>query len=411
MLPSDVALLDLGKILGIVIEEGSLVSHVAIIAKSLGIPAITEVHYAAGLVRSGEHVLLQADAGKVIVNPTAEDVAAHEKQTRRSRGAETSGRKAATAHTPCRTADGEPVTLDANVGSLREVEEALAAGADGIGLLRSEFFYLACQKRPTEEIETAFYRDVLRAMHGRPVTIRLLDLGADKSLPYLHLPKEENPQLGIRGVRMLLHSPELLHHHLRNILQASDTGPVRILVPFVATLRDLDRIQAEIQAICREERVPRQRFRLGIMVELPAVAMDVTPFLPQVDFLSVGTNDLVQYTFAASREDRHLEEYRYAHHPVILRLIHGVAEAARVQGKPVTVCGEMASDPALAPLLVGLGIRTLSMNAGALGAVRARIRKESLPALQQLAREALGASRAEQIPPLLQKPRPAGEPT
>jgi phosphoenolpyruvate-protein phosphotransferase (PTS system enzyme I) len=403
MLPSDIALLDLDKILGLVIEEGSRVSHVAIIAKSLGIPALTSVPHASALVRSGDTVLLNADTGKAIVHPDADDLAWYEKSHKQRPATARAGRKPGGETAPCQTSDGKQVTLEANVGSLREVEEALAAGADGIGLLRSEFFYMSCQEMPDVDAETAFYRDALRAMRKRPVTIRLLDIGADKSLSYLQLPKEENPQLGIRGVRLLLRTPDLLHRHLLSILRASDSGPVRLLLPFIATMNDLDRILAATQELCQQERIPRARFHVGIMVEVPAVALDTDPFLAKVDFLSIGTNDLVQYMFAASREDSHLEEYRLAHHPAILRLIHGVADAAKAHGKPVSVCGEMASDPSMALLLVGLGIRTLSLQASALHPVRASIQKQTLPALEKLAREALEMDQAEQVLDLLKK--------
>lgn len=407
MLPSDVALLDLDKILGIVIEEGSRVSHVAIIAKSLGIPALTEVQHASGLIRSGEIVLLQADAGRLIANPDANDLAAHEKARKARPAAAHAARKPAGESAPCQTSDGARVTLEANVGSLREVEEALAAGADGIGLLRSEFFYMSCPETPTVDAETSFYREALRAMRKRHVTIRLLDIGADKALPYLQLPKEEDPQLGIRGVRLLLRTPELLHRHLLSILRATDSGPVRVLIPFIATMDDLDQVLAVIHELCRKERIPRERFHVGIMVEIPAVALDTDPFLAKVDFLSIGTNDLVQYMFAASREDSHLEEYRLAHHPAILRLIHAVAGAAKAHGKSVSVCGEMAADPALALLLVGLGVRTLSMQASALRPVRASIQKQSFAALEELARGALEMSSADQVSGLLKKLRTA----
>ena len=405
MLPSDVALLDLNKILGIVIEEGSRVSHVAIIAKSLGIPAITEVPHASRLVRSGDSVLLNADTGKTIVNPDADDLAWYEKTRKQRPAAPHAARPPAGGTAPCRTSDGVQVALEANVGSLHEIEEALAAGADAIGLLRSEFFYMSSREMPTAEAETAFYRDALRAMRKRPVTIRLLDIGADKALSYIQLPKEENPQLGIRGVRMLLRMPDLLHRHLLSILRASDTGPVRVLLPFIATMEDLDRILAVIQELCQKERIPRTRFHVGIMVEIPAVAIDTDPFMEKVDFLSIGTNDLVQYMFAASREDSHLEEYRLAHHPAILRMIHAVASATKAHGKSVSVCGEMASDPSLALLLVGLGVRTLSLQAAALPLVRASIQKQTFPALEELARKALEMERAGQVMGLLKKMR------
>ncbi|MEI6211101.1 MAG: phosphoenolpyruvate--protein phosphotransferase [bacterium] len=405
MLPSDIALLDLDKILGIIIEEGSRVSHVAIIAKSLGIPALTEVSGAATRIHPGDTVLFHADAGRVIVHPDGNDLAWYEKARKTRPLTAHASRQPAQAHEPCQTRDGTRITLEANIGALREVKEALAAGADGIGLLRSEFFYMSCPELPSLEAETAFYRDVLHAMRKRPVTIRLLDIGADKPLSCLPLPKEENPQLGIRGVRLLLRTPELLRRHLLAILRASESGPVRILLPFIATMRDLERILAVVEELCRQEHIPRKRFHVGIMVETPAVAMNPDPFLNRADFLSIGTNDLVQYMFAASREERQLEEYRQAYHPVILRLIHAVVGAARAHGKPASVCGEMASDPAMALLLIGLGIRTLSLQANALAPVRATIRLHSMATVEKLAHDALEMERSEQVLALLEKIR------
>jgi phosphoenolpyruvate-protein phosphotransferase (PTS system enzyme I) len=401
MLPSDVALLELGKVLGIVIEEGSRVSHVAIIAKSLGIPALTEVRQATAQIRSGDTVLVDG-TGRLLVHPDAADLAWYEDARQgRSLAAHVAERPAG-AIPPCQTADGVRIALEANVGSLREAEEALACGAEGIGLLRSEFFYMSCRQVPTVREEARFYRDVLAAMRGRPVTIRLLDLGADKCLPYLKMPREENPQLGTRGVRALLRMPELLQRHVSTVLRASDDGPVRILLPFVSTLTDLQRVLEVIHESCRSDRIARERFQVGLMVEVPAVALGLKPFLQDLDFFSIGTNDLVQYVFAASREDSHLEEYCLVHHPTMLRLIRSVASTAHTENKPVSVCGEIASDPALAPLLVGLGIDSLSVYPAAVPLVRETIRRHSHPTLTRLAHRALRVADAASVLALLE---------
>jgi phosphotransferase system enzyme I (PtsI) len=397
MLPSDVGLLDLNKVLGMVIEEGSRVSHVSIIARSLGIPAITEATHATRLVRSGDIVLLNADEGLALVHPDDADVSAYQRRRRKQRPAGAGHRARAVPASPCQTSDGLRVGIEANVGSVAEARLAVAAGAEGIGLLRSEFFYLSSPRMPTAEEETAFYRKVLRAMRKRPTTIRLLDLGADKTLPYLQIAREDNPQLGMRGTRLLLDSPELMLRHITSILRVGDAGPIRLLIPFVATLADLERVLEAIDAVCRQEQVPREQFQVGIMVEIPSVAMDVGPFLPRVDFLSIGTNDLVQYVFAANREDRRLESYRIPHHPIVLRLIHAVTTAARKQNKPVSVCGEMASDPVLAPVLVGLGVNALSMQASAIRAVHAGIGRHSRATLERIASQALQAGSADQV--------------
>jgi len=401
LLPSDIALLELSKILGIVIEEGSKVSHVAIIAKSLGIPALTKVVGSMTVIRSGDSVMVDAHEGIVLVNPDPHDLDRYEHTRKHHEAHALSSRGIPSEFPPCRTTDGVDVTLEANAGSLREVEDALAAGADGVGLLRTEFFYMACPKLPTVAEESAFYRHVVRAMRPRPVTIRLLDLGADKTVSYLKLPEEANPQLGVRGVRLLNRSPELLRHHLVSVLRASATGPIRVLLPFVATLADLDRVLGVLDELCHAEHITREHIRVGIMVEVPSVALGVKPFLDRVDFLSIGTNDLMQYVFAASREDSDLDEYRQSHHPTILRLVHSIAAVARSNRKPVSVCGELASDPLIAPLLVGLGVRALSMQTAALAAVRDSIRRHSARELGELAHRALRANRTEDISELL----------
>jgi phosphotransferase system enzyme I (PtsI) len=397
MLPSDVALLELGKVLGIVLEEGSRVSHVAIIARSLAIPALTEVAQATRLVRSGDTVLLDADAGQLVVHPSADDVARYE-GSRRGRPSVTRGIGASAGKIlPCATADGVRVVLEANVGSVREAEEAWACGAEGVGLLRSEFFYMSSRQMPTAEAEERFYHEVVETMCPRPVTVRLLDVGADKSPPYLAMPREQNPQLGARGVRALLRMPELLRRHVSAVLRAGTAGPVRVLLPFVSTVADLDRMLEVIRAGCCQDRISRASFQIGLMVEVPAVALGLSRFVDRVDFLSIGTNDLVQYMFAASREDAHVEEYCIAHHPVMLQLIRTVARAADAANKPVSVCGEIASDPMLALVLVGLGVRSLSVHPTALGPVRENLRRYSSETLAQMARRCLRATSAAEV--------------
>jgi phosphoenolpyruvate-protein kinase (PTS system EI component) len=290
----------------------------------------------------------------------------------------------------CFTKDGISVRLEANAGSLLEVKEALRCGADGIGLLRTELFYLSLNRLPTVDEETSYYKSILALCKDKPLTIRMLDAGADKTLPYLGFPHEENPYLGIRGVRFLLEHPDILNNHLTSILRACADGcSVRILIPFVSLPQEVDAIAGALQDIGKKEGVARSGYSLGIMVEVPAVVVSLRQFLDKVDFLSIGTNDLVQYAFAASRENSRLEQYRTASLHVLLELISQVVNANDKYKRDITVCGEVASDPALAPFLIGLGVRTLSMQTSALQSVCKEIEKRSHGELVKMAKEFL----------------------
>ncbi|HMD67939.1 MAG TPA: phosphoenolpyruvate--protein phosphotransferase [Chitinivibrionales bacterium] len=387
LLPSDVALLDLGKIVGIIIETGSTVSHVSIIAKSLGIPALINVPGALSLVRSGTPLIVDGHEGRAIVSPSPATEARYRKkllavpQPLVCRPSKT--RK-------CLTKDGIAVRLEANAGSLLEAKEALKAGAEGIGLLRSELFYLSLKKLPTVDEESFYYESIIALCNNKPVTIRLLDTGADKTLPYLAPQREENPYLGVRGVRFLLENPVLLENHLTSILRAcARGGNVRILIPFVSLPSEVDAIDQALHRIGKREGVARSRYSLGIMVEVPAAVVSLRSFLDKVDFLSIGTNDLVQYAFAASRENSRLEQYRTGSFRVLLALVKQAMGANEHHRRDVSVCGEVASDPARAPYLVGLGIRALSMHTSAISPVCREIEKKSVHEMEKMARECI----------------------
>ena len=386
LLPSDIALVDLKKITGIVIENGSTVSHVSIIAKSLGVPALINVPGILALARPESPLILDCYDSKLIIRPSPQTTSRYQKKLSASPDEAARGRRTK----QCSTKDGVAVRLEANAGSLQEVREALKAGAEGIGLLRTELFYLSLNRLPTVEEEAGYYREILALCREKPLTIRLLDTGADKTLPYLNTSRDENPYLGVRGVRFLLHHPDILNNHLTSILRAcKDGGAVRILVPFVSLPHEVDVIAEALLRLGKKEGVSRSRYSFGIMVEVPAVAVSPGSFLDKVDFLSIGTNDLVQYAFAASRENSRLEEYRAGSFPVLLRLIKYIVDANAASRKEISVCGEVASDPALAPYLIGLGIRSLSMQAGSLTDICREIEKKSFGELEKMAREYL----------------------
>jgi phosphoenolpyruvate-protein phosphotransferase len=388
LLPSDLALLDYDKLLGILIEEGSSVSHVAIIAKALGIPAMIKLPGLSAVVRARDTVILDAMKGVVIVNPSESAIASYV----HAEADLTSAKRISYRHgkiAECATTDGVTVALEANIGSLKEAHEALECGATGIGLLRSELFYISRPEKPTIGEESDFYASILALFKDRPVTVRLLDLGADKNIPYLRSFPEENPQLGTRGIRYLLRNRPLFHDHVRAVLRASGRGCLKILVPFVAVEDDIVRTLAEIKSVCDEEHAGRPPPGLGIMVEIPSAALALGRLWPHIDFINVGTNDLAQYLFAASREDGNLEAYRQVSHPVILKLIAQCAASGRRVGKSVSVCGELAAAPGRALLLVGLGIRTLSMQPSSIPEVRKVINASSLKELRKMAKKAL----------------------
>ncbi len=403
LLPSDVALLDFKKIEGIIIEEGSRLSHVAVISKSLGIAVITKTPGAAALIRSGDKVIIDGYTGKVIIHPQAAELSSYREKREHFIAKTRPSILRAQASKLCRTKDGRRVRLEANIGSEKEAREAISYGAEGVGLLRSELFYMSLAHQPTVDQEREFYKKIAGIMKQRQITIRALDLGADKSLPFLKTYEEDNPQLGIRGVRYLLRNRELFYNHLSSIIPLCKTAPVRIILPFVSTVEDLDRALRMIERICREQQVEREIVQVGMMVEIPAVALCLPSFLSRVDFLNIGTNDLVQYLFAASREDSDLEEYRQNTHPVILRLVRNIARVAALRGKEVSICGEIAGEPLSAALLVGSGINSLSMQPSSIPVVKEALGRWCYCDLKKLAKKAALLESSSKIEQLLEE--------
>jgi phosphotransferase system enzyme I (PtsI) len=289
------------------------------------------------------------------------------------------------------------VDLEANVGSIKEAEEAVANGAVGIGLLRTELFYMSCSRLPTIEEEYDFYASLASIVKKRPITIRLLDLGADKYLSYLGPFKEQNPQLGVRGIRYLLKNRDIFERHLQSIVRASKLGHIKILAPFVTSLNDVLQTLEMIDRICLRENVRRDSLRVGIMIEIPSTALSINAFLPKIDFVTIGTNDLVQYIFAASREDGNVEDYRQNLHPIIIRMLANIVLSANRYKKGVSICGEIASNPFIAPLLIGLGFRSLSMQPASIPLVRRAITQYSSEDLKKLFKKVRRANDMEQV--------------
>jgi phosphotransferase system enzyme I (PtsI) len=393
LLPSDLAQIDVTCLLGVALDEVSALSHVAIMLRSLGIPAVGNAPGLAATIRSGDPLLIDAEKGLLVINPQPADIAVLDAFRERQRLSLTSEPQSG-GHA---TADGVPILLAANAGSLAEVAEAMRLRADGIGLLRSEMFYMSKTALPTVEEEERFYRDILALLAGQPLVVRLLDISAEKRVPYLLMRREENPQLGVRGLRYLFEHRDLLERQCAALAALAGGEKPGVLIPFVTTPSEIGRVLAIIEEDLRRAGKKRSDLQVGIMVEIPAAALDITPFLRGIDFVSIGTNDLVQYLFAASREERMLDRYRCPVHPVVLRLVGSIVAACEKAGKGLTVCGDMSSDPFSALLLVGLGVRSLSLQPHAISAVDTLLRSVSLDVLKGIAAKALEAGTVEEV--------------
>ena len=385
LLPSQLMGLPKGRLAGLCTAAGGPTSHVAIIAAALGLPTVVAAGEAILSVADGATVVLDATAGRLIADPEPALI-----EQARSRLAASLARSAANADpmSECRTADGTKVDLFANLGSAAEAAAAVAAGAEGCGLLRTEFLFLDRREAPSEEEQRSAYQEIADALGGRPLVVRTLDVGGDKQLPYLAIPHEENPALGLRGVRTSLWRPDLLDEQLRAILRVRPPGRCRIMVPMVASVAELRAVRSRAETLAAQLGTAGE-LRLGVMVETPAAAMLTDRLAADADFFSIGTNDLTQYALAVDRGNPLLASQVDAFHPAVLRLI-----AATVNGageRPVGVCGGLASDPLGALVLIGLGIRQLSVAPPVVGALKGRIGSVTIAACRAAAEAALTA--------------------
>ncbi|MCL2347194.1 MAG: phosphoenolpyruvate--protein phosphotransferase [Planctomycetaceae bacterium] len=397
--PADTALFPKERLLGIVSETGGVTSHVAILARSLGIPAVVGVQGAMKQLECGKTVLLDGCEGRVVLNPSETTQTIWEEK--RKRHQEKMARLMQGIHLPTVTLDGFSVRLLANICNAREAETANQFGADGIGLFRTEFLYMNSDRCPDEDRQYEDYRCLLDAMHGNTVTIRTLDIGGDKPLSYVNFPKEVNPFLGWRACRMYAADPELILSQLRAILRASVHGNVRIMFPMISSCEeasqmlewvDVAKSQLRSRRITFEEKVP-----LGIMIETPAAAIMSEELLELFDFGSIGSNDLTQYTLAVDRGNERVASLYDPFHPAVLRLIDQTVRAGRTCGKNVGICGELASHPGAIPFLVGIGMEQLSMTPSAIPVAKSMICKSDSRRLAVLAAEILRLSSASEV--------------
>lgn len=383
--PSEIGRLQAQGVLGIVTSGGSTLSHASILARSLHLPLIVNAPQALGTVNDGDVLLIDGSTGEVVIEPNADDLRAYRARLREEKRERKQLRRL--RREPSKTLDGVDIRLYANAESREDVAEAHAIGAAGVGLYRTEFLFLQGREIPDEEAQFRAYRDLVLGMTGRTVTIRTLDIGADKAdSTGLALRNEPNPALGLRGVRLSMARTGLLETQLRAIVRASGYGPVRILVPMVsgreeivAVRRLLVRVQ---QDLAREGFETAERIALGAMIEVPSAAIALPVFARDLDFVSIGTNDLVQYLLAADRNNDALGELYSPLHPAVLRLVHSVVRIARGRGMPASVCGEIAGDARFTPLLLALGLEELSLHPSPLLEVRRAIRALDLGKLR-----------------------------
>lgn len=402
--PADTALLDPKAVAGFATVLGGAESHTAIMARSLGLPAVLGVGGLLTGVRGGDPVIIDGSGGRVILNPSKETLARY--RVDRARFLRERRVLARMNILPAVTRDGAAISLQANVELPQEVEHVLAAGAQGIGLLRSEFLFMNRADLPDEDEQYRLLRGIVERMGGKPVTVRTLDAGGDKLAPALGTGASANPALGLRAIRLSLSRPELLDAQLAAILRAAAHGPVRILLPMVSTVEEICEVRTAMGKVVKRLQgqgvaLPEALPPLGVMIEIPGAALAADSLAWHADFFSIGTNDLTQYTLAIDRADEAVAHLYNPLHPAVLRLIQFATEAALRARIPVALCGEMAGDPRFTALLLGLGIRDLSMSAPNIPRVKRQIRGLDLVAATRRARVIMDQSDSARIAQLL----------
>ncbi len=391
--PSECLLLDRRLVRGFCTVEGGTTSHTAILSRSLGIPAVVGIPESLLLVENGTFAILDGYEGKILLQPDSETIRQYEqRQSKRRQVFESAFRD---AHRPALTSDGHFVEVFANIANdnPQDLKDAIQNGAEGVGLLRTEFIYLDCETLPDEEVQFHKYKTVLESFGNKPVILRTLDIGGDKQLPYLDLPYELNPFLGVRGLRLCLRNLPLFKAQIRAALRAAAYGNLYLMFPMVTKAAEIHAAKAVINQCCAELEaegcsVP-PRIPIGIMIEIPAAALLARHLAREVDFFSIGTNDLTQYTLAVDRTNSILTDLANGFDPAVLTLIQAVIDGAHAMGKKTGVCGELGGDPLAIPLLVGMGMDELSMNPAEIPAAKQIIRQISLKEAREISRQAL----------------------
>jgi multiphosphoryl transfer protein len=396
--PSEIARLDAQRVQGLCAARGTAISHAAILARSLGIPAVFGLGEGLLQVRDGDTLLVDATAARVCLQPGEALLAEYEDRARVEHKARRLAHQLRSQ--AALTRDGHRVEVAANIGQVAEVSAAVEAGAEGVGLFRTEFLFLQRPAAPDEDEQCEAYREAARALEGRPLIIRTLDIGGDKPLPYLGVGPEANPFLGVRGLRFCLAHRELFASQLRAIARASVDAPIRVMFPMVATLEEWREARALWEEAARPFPAARH-VEVGLMIEVPSAGLLVRHLAAEAHFFSLGTNDLTQYLFAAERGNAHLAHLSDALHPALLQMVARVTEEAHARGRWVGICGELAGDALAVPLLVGLGVDELSMSVPSIAAVKQALRACHLGECRTLVRQALACGSAAEVRRLL----------
>lgn len=398
--PSHLARLDSAQVLGVVTMLGGTTSHAAIMLRAMGIPFVMGMeNRLPAAIQTGDILIIDGDEGSVIVNPPENVIAVYEEK--RSRAAANLERLKQIAHVPTVTKDNVRMELKVNISSAKELDMALKYGAKGVGLFRTEFLYMDRVSLPLEEEQYEVYREAAVKLGERPLVIRTLDIGGDKSVNFMNLPQEDNPALGYRAIRILLDSRELFKTQLKAILRASLHGNIRIMYPMISSVDEVLQANEILEQAKRELAMESKPFKadtpVGIMIEVPAAVVVADLLAEEVQFFSIGTNDLIQYALAVDRMNETVSSLYDPYHPAVLRLLKQVADAAKAKGIPVSVCGELAGDPEAIPLWLGLGIHELSMSVQCLLPVKEQVLQSDSGAGRSFLAEALRLRRSSEI--------------
>ena len=402
--PSETAQLNLEKVLGFITDIGGRTSHTSIMARSLELPAIVGTNDVTARVNTGDYLILDAVNNRVYVNPTQAEV--DELKTLEAKLAEEKAELAKLKDLPAVTLDGHKVDVVANIGTIRDCEGAHRNGAEGVGLYRTEFLFMDRDQLPSEEEQFIAYKEVVEAMEGRLVVLRTMDIGGDKELPYLNLPKEMNPFLGWRAVRIALDRREILHAQLRAVLRASAFGKLAVMFPMIISVEEIRELKSVLETLKAELRAEGKAFdeniQVGVMVETPSAAVNAKFLAKEVDFFSIGTNDLTQYTLAVDRGNELISHLYNPMSPSVLGLIKQVIDASHAEGKWTGMCGELAGDERATLLLLGMGLDEFSMSAISVPRIKKLIRHVNYQEVKALANEALQKPTAAEIEQLIQ---------
>lgn len=403
--PSDTAQMNKENVQGIITELGGRTSHTSIIARTLDIPAISGAKDVLNTVNSGDFLIIDGDTGEIILDPSEnqkqeyrkkqEEIKEFKKKLKEMIGKESKSK------------DGHKVEIAGNIGTPKDIHKVLQQDGEGVGLFRTEFLYMDRDRLPTEEEQFESYKTVAEKLEGNPLVIRTLDVGGDKEIPYLNLPKEMNPFLGYRAIRLCLDRLDIFKTQLRAILRASHYGNIKIMFPMISSIEEVKKAKAIVEKVkeeLKEENIPfKEDLEIGIMVEIPAVAIHSKAFAKEVDFFSIGTNDLIQYTVAVDRGNQNISDLYSQYHPAVLRLINMTIKNGHNEGIWVGMCGEVAGDPKLIPLLLAMGLDEFSMSASSILRARYLIRNTSKAEVKEKLNEVLNLSTSEDVEEFIDK--------